>query len=136
MIEQSPLMTKHINKKVTIHQQKVQDFKWPKNKYDTIACIWGFCYLNKDDQDDTLLNMDQALKDGGQAIIFEPVLSKQEKQEARMHENEDQQMAIRPVTHYDTFFQLYHWHPFHKKIYEKSGINNEDMVCYVFHKNY
>ena len=106
MIEQSPKMTKFFNEKIRKHQVKVQEFNWPYKYYDNITCIWGFCYLDNDEQVNLLRNMDQALKDGAHAIIFEPILSAEEEQKTRIHVIEKQQMAIRPVALYDTFFKF------------------------------
>ena len=78
--------------------------------------------------------MDIALKDDGQAIIFEPVLSEKEEQKTRKHDNPEQEMDIRPISHYDELFKKYSWERLSREIYKKSGINNEDMVGYVFNK--
>ena len=43
-------------------------------------------------------------------------------------------MDIRPISHYDELFKKYSWERLSREIYKKGGINNEDIVGYVFNK--
>ena len=83
-----------------------------------------------------LADIDGALKDGGHFIVFEPILTQGEEQVARSHSNPDQHMAVRSVEEYDKFFKVEGWKKIHRKKYPKDGVNDEDLVGYVFQKNY
>ena len=134
MVEQSPAMTKHIHKTVNIYQVTVQNFEWPKFNYDCIVICWGLCYLDRQDINDLLIDIDKGLKDGGRLILFEPVLDDKEEQQDRLHKTKEQQMVIRPKDFYDKLFLEDNWIQRKREVYVQDGINNEDIIGYVYTK--
>ena len=50
MLEQSQDYASHMPEEVKKYVVMVQNFAWPKDRYQCIVGVWCLCYLNYEDQ--------------------------------------------------------------------------------------
>ena len=50
MLEQSQDYANHMPEEVKKYVVMVQNFSWPKDRYQCIVGVWCLCYLNYEDQ--------------------------------------------------------------------------------------
>ena len=80
LLDGSEEMVAEMPTDVIRHKRLIQDYFWPKNRYDCIMGVWSLCYLHGEDLKTVLLQMQTSVKASGFIIFMEPVL-KEESQE-------------------------------------------------------
>lgn len=76
-------------------------------------------------------NAIKSVRNGGHILLFEPVLSREEKQEARFHNIPEQQLRVRPSNFYTKLFKEFGFSNPKKQRYFKTDVCNEEMMAWL-----
>ena len=75
LLDGSDEMVAEMPTDVIRHKRLIQDYFWPKIRYDCILGVWCLCYLHGEDIKTVLLKMKASVKSNGCIVFMEPVLS-------------------------------------------------------------
>ena len=77
LLDGSDEMVAEMPTEVIRHKRLIQNYLWPKRRYDCILGVWCLCYLHGEDLKTILLKMKASLKSSGYILLMEPVLKKE-----------------------------------------------------------
>ena len=75
LLDGSDEMVAEMPTDVIRHKRLIQDYFWPKIRYDCILGVWCLCYLRGERLLDALAGMEKSVKELGYIVLMEPVLA-------------------------------------------------------------
>jgi hypothetical protein len=89
------------------HKCLIQNFLWPKSRYDCILGVFCLCYLHGEDLDNVLLRMQASVKTSGFIVLMEPVLREGSQADENKIAEPEAQMKARKSSSYTRLFQRF-----------------------------
>ena len=116
---------------VVKHLSMIQDFDFPKKKYDSIVGVFCLCYLASNEIESVLVKMEQSLKDYGFIILLEPVLAVGDHQTERVHPDTEQRMMVRSAKYYTRLFAKLQISVHKQKRFEIKASLTDPLMAFV-----
>ena len=113
------------------HKRLIQDYFWPKSRYDCILGVWSLCYLHGEDLETVLLRMQTSVKSSGFIVFMEPVLKEASSVDEQEIAEKEAQMKARKTRWYEQLFQQLDLQLLETRFHQRSNRLLTDVRVYV-----
>ena len=113
------------------HKRLIQDYFWPKSRYDCILGVWSLCYLHGEDLETVLLRMQTSVKSSGFIVFMEPVLKVESPVDEQEIAEKEAQMKARKSRWYEQLFRRLGLQLLETRFHKQSNRLLTDVVVFV-----